>query len=95
MNLTEWILGKCVPKRHLVQKIINNPCLNLVFITNRSGCEMKALEGLINVFDDYDRHEFDDCMALEVHAMKEHVFSILSMYRNFVFLILYLLLGST
>nr|XP_039250003.1 protein MB21D2-like [Styela clava] len=43
----------------------------------RSGCDMKSLENLVNVFDEYDRHEFDDCMAMEVHSMKEHIFNIL------------------
>lgn len=43
----------------------------------RSGCSMKVLSKLINEFDDFDRHEFDDQMAIEVHTMKEHIFSIL------------------
>jgi len=38
---------------------------------------MDNLNKLINIFDDYDRHEFDDQMALEVHSMKEHIFNIL------------------
>ena len=38
---------------------------------------MDNLNDLINVFDDFDRHEFDDQMALEVHSMKEHIFTIL------------------
>uniref|UniRef100_H2ZGU5 Mab-21-like nucleotidyltransferase domain-containing protein n=1 Tax=Ciona savignyi TaxID=51511 RepID=H2ZGU5_CIOSA len=43
----------------------------------RSGCSLTRLENLINVFDEYDRHEFDDQMAMEVHIMKEHIFNIL------------------
>nr|XP_002129660.1 protein MB21D2 [Ciona intestinalis] len=43
----------------------------------RSGCSLNRLENLINVFDEYDRHEFDDQMAMEVHIMKEHIFNIL------------------
>lgn len=46
---------------------------------NRSGCCMRSLEHLINLFDEYDRHEFDDCMAMEVHSMKEHIFNMLGM----------------
>ena len=29
------------------------------------------------MFDNQDRHEFDDQMALEVHSMKEHLFALL------------------
>nr|CAB3263663.1 protein MB21D2 [Phallusia mammillata] len=43
----------------------------------RSGCSINRLENLINVFDEFDRHEFDDQMAMEVHTMKEHIFNIL------------------
>jgi len=43
----------------------------------RSGCNLNRLDHLIRVFDDYDRHEFDDQMAMEVNTMKEYVFSIL------------------
>lgn len=43
----------------------------------RSGCNLNRLDHLIRVFDDFDRHEFDDQMAMEVNTMKEHVFSIL------------------
>ncbi|CAK8698510.1 unnamed protein product [Clavelina lepadiformis] len=43
----------------------------------RSGCSLDRVQSLINIFDDFDRHEFDDQMALEVHTMKEHIFNIL------------------
>ena len=43
---------------------------------------MDSLNRLINIFDDYDRHEFDDQMALEVHSMKEHIFNILGRYST-------------
>jgi len=43
----------------------------------RSGCNLNRLDHLIRVFDDFDRHEFDDQMAMEVNTMKEHVFGIL------------------
>ena len=33
---------------------------------------------VIEQFDNQDRHEFDDQMALEVHSMKEHLFTLLS-----------------
>ena len=33
---------------------------------------------MIEQFDNQDRHEFDDQMALEVHSMKEHLFTLLS-----------------
>ena len=32
---------------------------------------------VIEQFDNQDRHEFDDQMALEVHSMKEHLFTLL------------------
>ena len=32
---------------------------------------------MIEMFDNQDRHEFDDQMALEVHSMKEHLFALL------------------
>ena len=32
---------------------------------------------VIELFDNQDRHEFDDQMALEVHSMKEHLFALL------------------
>ena len=32
---------------------------------------------MIEQFDNQDRHEFDDQMALEVHSMKEHLFTLL------------------
>lgn len=38
---------------------------------------MASLTNLINVFDEYDRHEFDDVMAMEVHSMKEYIFNII------------------
>lgn len=42
----------------------------------RSGCGTDELNVLIDQFDELDRHEFDDQMALEVHSMKEHIFHI-------------------
>ena len=42
----------------------------------RSGCSIEELNVLIDQFDELDRHEFDDQMALEVHSMKEHIFHI-------------------
>ena len=48
-------------------------------LQHRSGCNLNRLDHLIRVFDDYDRHEFDDQMAMEVNTMKEYVFSILGL----------------
>lgn len=43
-----------------------------------SGASFAALNEVIEQFDNQDRHEFDDQMALEVHSMKEHLFTLLS-----------------
>ena len=58
----------------------------------RSGCSMSILNKLINVFDDFDRHEFDDQMAIEVHIMKEHIFNILGIFANFINVEIYFLM---
>ena len=42
----------------------------------RTGSSIAELHNLIDQFDELDRHEFDDQMALEVHSMKEHIFYI-------------------
>lgn len=42
----------------------------------RSGANIQELNNIIDQFDELDRHEFDDQMALEVHSMKEHIFHI-------------------
>ena len=42
-----------------------------------SGASFESLNQVIDLFDNQDRHEFDDQMALEVHSMKEHLFTLL------------------
>jgi len=42
-----------------------------------SGSSFQSLHDVIEHFDNQDRHEFDDQMALEVHSMKEHLFTLL------------------
>lgn len=58
------------------QKQIEVARKKLPDIDFRSGCNFQNLNDLIDQFDELDRHEFDDQMALEVHSMKEHIFHI-------------------
>ena len=48
-----------------------------------SGSSFQSLHDVIEHFDNQDRHEFDDQMALEVHSMKEHLFTLLGKIQVF------------
>ena len=51
-----------------------------------SGASFESLNQVIELFDNQDRHEFDDQMALEVHSMKEHLFTLLGKIQVFSFI---------
>merc|ERR1712131_474096 len=48
-----------------------------------SGASFQSLNEVIEQFDNQDRHEFDDQVALEVHSMKEHLFTLLGKIQQF------------
>jgi len=51
-----------------------------------SGASFESLNHVIDLFDNQDRHEFDDQMALEVHSMKEHLFTLLGKIQECFYL---------